>query len=101
MMIDRVDDFDGLIVVTHPLRTAIPEHPAMNRFFTNQQVISEYGLSTRLHVELFRAVQPVDHDGQTEPLYLEDHLDRWLADRFGAGRDATSATPVSSQERRS
>ena len=31
-------------------------------------------------------VQPVEQDEHAEPLYLEAHLDRWLADRFGAGQ---------------
>ena len=50
----------------------------MNRFFTKQQVVSEYRLPQRLQAELFRAVQPVEQDGQGEPLYLEVQLDRWL-----------------------
>lgn len=57
----------------------------MNRFFTKQQVVTEYRLPDRLQEELFRAVQPVVHDGVGEPLYLEGQLDRWLTDRFGAG----------------
>jgi excisionase family DNA binding protein len=58
----------------------------MNRLFTRQQVVAEYHLPSRLQAELFRVVQPVEQDGQAEPLYLEAHLDRWLADRFGAGQ---------------
>jgi hypothetical protein len=50
----------------------------MNRFFTKQQVIAEYNLPVHLQAELFRAVQPVEHAEQAEPLYLEAHLDRWL-----------------------
>jgi hypothetical protein len=66
----------------------------MNRFFTRQQVVAEYHLPDRLQVELFRAVQPVVQDGLGEPLYLEDQLDRWLADRFGAGQvSAPSVEP--------
>lgn len=61
----------------------------MNRFFTKQQVVSEYHLPTRLQAELFRAVQPVEHDEQAEPLYMESHLDSWLADRYGAGLGAS------------
>jgi hypothetical protein len=58
----------------------------MNRFFTKQQVVSEYRLPIHLQAELFRVVQPVEQDGHGEPLYLEAQLDRWLADRFGAGQ---------------
>jgi hypothetical protein len=57
----------------------------MNRFLSKQQVVAEYHLPDRLQVELFRAVQPVVRDGLDEPLYLEAQVDRWLADRFGAG----------------
>jgi hypothetical protein len=63
----------------------------MNRFFTKQQVVSEYHLPVHLQAELFRVVQPIEQDDDGEPLYLEDHLDRWLADRFGAGRTPASA----------
>lgn len=65
----------------------------MNRFFTKQQVVSEYRLAVRLQAELFGALQPVEQDEHGEPLYLEAHLDRWLADRFGAGQ-----VPASSNE---
>jgi hypothetical protein len=58
----------------------------MNRLFTKQQAVAEYRLPVHLQAELFRAVQPVEKDGQAEPLYLEAQLDRWLADRFGAGQ---------------
>jgi excisionase family DNA binding protein len=61
----------------------------MNRLFTKQQVVSEYHLPVRLQDELFRAVQPVEHGEQAEPLYLEGHLDRWLADHYGAGLGAS------------
>ena len=70
----------------------------MNRFFTKQQAVSEYNLPVHLQAELFRAVQPVEQDDHGDPLYLEDHLDHWLADRFGAG-GASSRTPASSEER--
>ena len=63
----------------------------MNRFFTKQQVVSEYHLAVRLQAELFGAVQPVEQDDQGEALYLEEHLDRWLAGRFGAGQVPASA----------
>jgi excisionase family DNA binding protein len=65
----------------------------MNRFFTKQQVVIEYHLPPRLHAELFRGVQPVEQDDHGEPLYLEEHLDRWLTDRFSADQ-----TPDSSNE---
>lgn len=65
----------------------------MNRFFTKKQVITEYHLPPRLHAELFRAVQPVEQDEHGEQLYLEAHLDRWLADRFVTGQ-----TPASSND---
>jgi len=65
----------------------------MNRFFTKQQAVTEYHLPDHLLVELFRAVQPVEQDEHGEPLYLEVHLDRWLAERFGAGQ-----VPASSNE---
>ncbi len=65
----------------------------MNRFFTKQQVVSEYHLPVRLQAELFCAVQPVEQDAQAEPLYLEAHLDRWLAERCGAG-----SVPAPSEE---
>jgi excisionase family DNA binding protein len=68
----------------------------MNRLFTKQQVVSEYRLPVRLQAELFQAVQAVERDEQAEPLYMEAHLDRWLADRFGAG--ASVQTPASSQD---
>ncbi len=42
----------------------------MNRLFTKQQVVAEYHLPVRLQAELFRAVQPVEQDGQAEPLFL-------------------------------
>ena len=60
----------------------------MNRLFTTQQIVTEYHLPPRLHGELFRKVQPVEEDKHGEPLYLEAHLDRWLAERFGAGQVA-------------
>jgi hypothetical protein len=69
----------------------------MNRFFTKQQVVSEYHLPVLLQAELSRAVQAVEQDEHGEPLYLEDHLDHWLADRFGAG-GASSRTPASCEE---
>src|SRR5258708_4327492 len=69
----------------------------MNRFFTKQQVVAEYHLPDHLQEELFRAVPPVEQDGLGEPLYLEGHLDRWLAARFGAGPTAP-AQADSSQE---
>jgi len=65
----------------------------MNRFFTKQQVVFEYHLAVRLQAELFGAVQPVEQDDHGEPLYLEEHLDRGLANRFGAGQ-----VPASSNE---
>jgi hypothetical protein len=71
----------------------------MNRFFTKQQAVCEYHLPVRLQAELFRAVQPVEQDEQAEPLYLEGHLDRWLADRFGAGRAAALQPPASPEKR--
>ena len=43
----------------------------MNKFFTKQQVVTEYHLPDRLQVELFRAMKPVEQDGLGEPLYLE------------------------------
>ena len=58
----------------------------MNRFFTKQQAVAEYHMPDRLQVELFRAVQPMEQDDHGEPLYLEEHLDRWLAGRFGEVR---------------
>jgi hypothetical protein len=61
----------------------------MNRFFTKQQVVSEYHLPPRLQVEMFGAVQPVEEDEHGEPLYLEAQLDRWLTERFGAGQVPT------------
>lgn len=70
----------------------------MNRFFTKQQVVSEYRLPVRLQGELFRAVQPVEQVEHAEPLYLEDHLDRWLAERFSAGRGASPQPPATSEE---
>jgi excisionase family DNA binding protein len=70
----------------------------MNRLFTKQQVVSEYHLPVRLQDELFRAVQPVEQDGHAEPLYLERHLDCWLADRFGAGPAASAQEAASSNE---
>jgi hypothetical protein len=60
----------------------------MNRFFTKQQVVSEYRLPVHLQAELCCGVQPVEQDDHDEPLYLEAHLDRWLSDRFGAGQVA-------------
>ena len=63
----------------------------MNRFFTKQQAVAEYHMPDRLQVELFRAVQPVEQDEHGEPLYLEAHLDRWLAKRFGAGQVSASS----------
>jgi|SRR5579864_3808264 len=65
----------------------------MNRFFTKQRAVTEYHLPNHLQVELFRTVLPVEQDGHGEPLYLEAHLDRWLAERFGAGH-----MPASSNE---
>jgi hypothetical protein len=65
----------------------------MNRFFTKQQAVTESHLPGHLLAELFRAVQPVEQDDHGEPLYLEAHLDRWLAERFGAGQ-----VPASSSE---
>lgn len=65
----------------------------MNRFFTKQEVVSEYHIPDHLQVELFRAVQSVEQDEHGEPLYLEAHLDRWLAERCGAGQ-----VPASSNE---
>lgn len=70
----------------------------MNRLFTKQQVVSEYNVPVHLQDELFRAVQPVEEDGHAEPLYLEGHLDRWLADRFGAGPGASGQMPASPDE---
>jgi len=60
----------------------------MNRLFTHQRAVAEYHLTPRLDAELFRAVQPVEQDEHGEPLYLEDHVDRWLSDRFSAGQVA-------------
>jgi excisionase family DNA binding protein len=97
-MIDCVDDLDGLIAVTLPRRATLLEQQGMNRFFTKKQVVSEYRLPARLQDELFCAVQPVEQDGQGEPLYLEAQLDRWLAGRFGADQGAASRTTASSQE---
>ena len=68
----------------------------MNRLFTKQQAVAEYRLPAHLQAELFRAVQPIEQDEHAEPLYLEGHLDRWLAERFGAG--ATAAMSAPSQE---
>lgn len=65
----------------------------MNRFFTKQQAVTEYHLPGHLLAERFRAVQPVEQDDHGEPLYLEAHLDRWLAERLGAGQ-----VPASSSE---
>lgn len=70
----------------------------MNRLFTKQQAVAEYHLPAQLQAELFRAVQPVEQDEQGESLYLEDHLDRWLAGRFGADRSAASPIPATSEE---
>ncbi len=70
----------------------------MNRFFTKQEAVVAYRLPGKLQAELFRAVQPAEQDEHAEPLYLEDHLDRWLADRFGSGRGASVQTPSSSEE---
>lgn len=70
----------------------------MNRFFTKQQVVTEYRLPELVQAELFRVVQPVVHDGVGEPLYLEGQLDRWLTDRFGAGPAAPEQGAASSSE---
>src|SRR4051794_8949528 len=70
----------------------------MNKFFTKEQAVSEYRLPPHLHDELFRAVAPVEEDGQGEPLYLEAQLDRWLADRFDATQGASGQPPPSVQE---
>jgi excisionase family DNA binding protein len=69
----------------------------MNRLFKKQQIVSEYRIPSHLQAELFRAVQPVEQDEHGEPLYLEDHLDHWLTNRFGAG-GASSRTLASSEE---
>lgn len=70
----------------------------MNKFFTKQQVMSEYHLPVRLQAELFRAVRPVEQDQQAESLYLESHLDRWMAGHFGGDHGAACPTPASSEE---
>ena len=67
----------------------------MNRFFTKQQIVSEYNLPAHLQDELFRAVQPVEQDGLGEPLYLEDQLDSFLTDRYAGSQGAATEQPAS------
>jgi hypothetical protein len=54
----------------------------MNRFFTRTELADAYCLPQQVHDQVLAEVVPVENDGQGEPLFLEAHVDVWLADRY-------------------
>jgi excisionase family DNA binding protein len=54
----------------------------MNRFFTGIELAEAYRLPRHLHEQLLAEVAAVEKNDQGEPLFLEAHVDSWLADEY-------------------
>ena len=52
----------------------------MNRFFTRTELADAYRLPQHVQDQLLAEVAAVEKDGQGEPLFLEAHVDGWVAD---------------------
>ena len=65
----------------------------MNRFFTRTEFADAYRLPKHVQEQLPSEVAPVEKNDQGEPLFLEAHVDAWLADQYAAvpGRRASDA----------
>jgi excisionase family DNA binding protein len=63
----------------------------MNRFFTHGELATEYRLPKHVQGQLLAEVTPVEKNDQGESLFLEAHVDAWLADQYAAvpGRRAS------------
>jgi len=56
----------------------------MNRFFSHPELADTYRLPKHIHEQLLAEVAPVEKNDQDEPLFLEAHIDAWLADQYAA-----------------
>ncbi len=58
----------------------------MNRFFTRHDLAEQYHLPQHAQDELVAAVIPAENTDDGEPLFLESHVDLWIAFRYSAAR---------------
>ena len=74
----------------------------MNRFFTRTELVEAYLIPQHIHDQLFGEVVPVEKNVQGEPLFLEAHVDSWLADRYTTlpGRSCSTIREVAQQGRK-
>lgn len=63
----------------------------MNCFFTRPDLIAEYRLPQHIHHRLFAEVAAVEINDQGDLLYLEAHVDSWLAYHYGTTPQAPVA----------
>lgn len=56
----------------------------MNRLFTGPELADAYHLPKHVQEQLLAEVAPVEKNDQGEPLFLEQHVDAWLTDRYAA-----------------
>jgi hypothetical protein len=81
----------------------------MNRFFTHGELATEYRLPQHIHEQLLADIATVEKNDQGEPLFLEAHVDAWLAARStvtpwrapmteAVKKDRPSTTPTKANE---
>ncbi len=56
----------------------------MNRFFTAAELADVYRLPKHVQEQLLSKVAAVETNDLGEPLFLEAHVDAWLADQYAA-----------------
>ena len=90
------------IVVRLPCLHRLPRLRLQRAGSSNYISQPRYRLPKHVHDQLLAEVVPVDKNDQGEPLFLEAHVDSWLADRYGTlpGRSCSTIREVAQQGRK-